>query len=101
MPQKLKDELAVLPRMKLCARRSEGNCEGRITWEHALIYASKQVQESFAIIPLCVYHHLGKGLNKELNVALALSQATDWDLQRYPKSDWKQKRKYLLKKYNL
>lgn len=100
IPPKIRAELATLPRMKLCARRLEGGCSGRITWEHALIYAGKQVQEVWAILGLCDHHHLGSGLDKEKNHALALAQATPEDLAKYPRSDWVQKKKYLLEKYS-
>lgn len=87
IPKKLKSELANEPYYKKCARASE-QCQGRITWEHALIYAGKQVNERWAIIPLCVYHHLGVGLNKRENIKIALSRATKEDLSKYPKQSW-------------
>lgn len=54
IPQKLRDELAADPYYKTCARKS-GECSGRITWEHAVIYAGRQVNERWAIVPLCLY----------------------------------------------
>lgn len=85
MPKKLREELAELP--QVCARRGE-DCEGRITWEHALLYANKSVQEPWAIIFLCEYHHLGAGLNKRWNIRKALSQATAEDLKKFPRQTW-------------
>lgn len=81
-----------------CARRS-GQCEGRITWEHALIYAGKQVNEPWAIVPLCEHHHLYGGMVKEINEWLALSRATPEDLAKYPRANWKVKIEYLVKKF--
>jgi len=82
----------------VCARKGS-DCSGRNTKEHALIYQGRQVQDYFAVIDLCWYHHLGKGLNKEYNRYLALMRATDEDLDKYPKSDFKQMKKYLIEKY--
>jgi len=75
------------------------SCDGRITWEHALKYAGKQVQERFAIIPLCWYHHLGAGLNKRFNEYCALLRATASDFAKYPKANWPQLFEALQKAY--
>lgn len=92
IPKSLRDELAHDPYYKQCARRSS-QCDGRITWEHALIYAGKQVQERFAIIPLCWYHHLGAGMVKWVNELIALRRATPEDFARYPRANWDKKLK--------
>lgn len=99
IPPTVRSTLESLPRMKLCARRLEGGCGGCITWEHSLIYAGRQVQETWSIIGLCVFHHLGPGLEKEKNVAIALIQATPEDLAKYPRADWPDRRSRLIKKY--
>lgn len=92
IPPKLKAELAADPEYKLCVLGDtfpDGmNCSGRITWEHAILYAGKQVQERWAIIPLCVYHHLGNGLNKRWNKQYAMSRATEEDKKKYPRLNW-------------
>jgi hypothetical protein len=82
-----------------CAREN-AVCAGRITWEHAIIWAGKQVNEVWAIIPLCHYHHQGGGLDKDKNRYLALKRATDADLAKYPKRNWKQELEYLKQKYD-
>lgn len=87
IPKKLRAQLAADPEYQVCARRSS-ECEGRITWEHALTYAGKQIQERFAIIPLCWYHHLGAGLDKRWNMKLAMSRATNADKVKYPRLLW-------------
>lgn len=85
IPPKLKNEILADPYYKTCARKSP-DCDGRITWEHAIIYAGRQLNEKWAIVPLCAYHHSvdyhqdGPGLNKEMNVWIALNQATDLEL---------------------
>lgn len=101
IPDKLKRELKDDPYYKTCARFKEKTCKGRITFEHAFIYAGRQINEKWAIIPLCEYHHAvglyqdNGDLNKELNQMLALRRATDEDLLKYPKKDWAQVLKYL------
>ena len=88
IPQKLRKEIADDPFMWVCIRKNE-DCAGRITWEHAFIYAGKQVNEKWAIVPLCYYHHLGKGLDKRFNQKVALSRATPEDLAKYPRKNWR------------
>lgn len=87
IPPALRARLAEDPYMKACARHSP-DCRGRVTWEHALTYAGKQVQEAWAIVPLCEWHHLGAGLNKQINIRLALSRATPEQLLKYERADW-------------
>lgn len=108
---KVKEQLELEP--QICARKNDGNCKGRITWEHTLIYAGKQIDEVWAIIKLCEYHHdvntqQGNGdLNKEKNVWIALNRATDKELEKYSKVvNYKQERErlngiYLKRKPNI
>ncbi|MCL5666990.1 MAG: hypothetical protein M1383_04445 [Patescibacteria group bacterium] len=70
-----------------------------IEWEHAFIYGGQQVNEKWAIIPLCWYVHRGPGLDKNINRLLALRRATADDLQKYPRSNWMQQKLYLEKQY--
>jgi hypothetical protein len=88
MPKKLRAELSNDPEYGVCMRLGN-DCAGRITWEHALTYAGKQIQARFAILPLCEYHHLGKGLDKKWNKERAMSRATAEDKLKYPKLRWK------------
>ena len=88
IPEKLREELANDPYYQVCARLKDGDCEGRITWEHAWIYAGKQIQERWAIIPLCWHHHLGAGLEKPKNQYIALMRATPAELAKYPNKNW-------------
>jgi hypothetical protein len=89
IPSKLRRELSADPYYRVCARANE-DCAGRITWEHAIMYAGKQVQERWAIIPLCYHHHLGEGLVKSVNILLAMSRATKEDKLKYPRLKWAQ-----------
>ena len=67
------------------------NCEGRLTWEHTLIYGGQQIDEAWAIIKICEWHHSvnkhqdGGGLDKEKNVWVALNRATNEELIKYSK----------------
>jgi hypothetical protein len=88
MPLKLRKELSEDSEYKKCFRAGS-ECAGRITWEHALTYAGRQIQKRFAIIPLCVFHHLGEGLDKRWNVDCAMSRATEEDKKEFPILPWK------------
>lgn len=66
-----------------CMRAEEGNCQGRVTKEHAIIYAGKQLQEEWAILDICEFHHgvnnfQDRGdLDKEKHVWIALNRAPE------------------------
>lgn len=88
MPLKLRAECAADPSYRLCARNEalhDHECQGDpirgangrvIEWEHALYFAGKQLQEKFAIVPLCWWAHRGPGMNKNLAEWIALNRAT-------------------------
>lgn len=92
------------PFYRTCARYSQ-QCEGRITFEHAVIYAGRQVQEEWAIIPLCAFHHAvdqfqdGGDLKKDLNLMIALMRATEEDFAKYPRNTWAQQLRGLIATY--
>jgi hypothetical protein len=77
---------------KYCLTHKLDLCSCFSEWEHAFIYAGKQINEKWAIIPLCVYHHLGEGLVKNENQRIALERATPEDLAKYPNFDWEKRR---------
>ena len=56
IPQKLKNELSSDKFYSKCCLQSS-DCQGRIEWHHNLIFAGKQVNEPFCILPLCHWHH--------------------------------------------
>ena len=87
MPLKLRKDLSNDSDYKFCMRASS-ECRGRITWEHALMYAGKQIQERFAVLSLCEFHHLYAGLNKKWNKDFAMSRATEEDKKKYPRLKW-------------
>lgn len=88
----------ILRERPFCERNEalgDHQCQGRSTMEHAWIHQGKQITEKWAIIRLCEWAHLGKGLNKRINEWLALRHATPEDLKKYPGKDWEQIKKYL------
>lgn len=87
IPIKLHQQLATDPEYRVCSRAGSA-CKGRMTWEHAILYAGKQVQEKWAILPLCFYHHLGAGLDKRWNINYAMSRAKKQDRLNYPRLKW-------------
>jgi len=106
IPPKLREQMANDPYYKKCARIMDGGCDGSITWEHALIFAGRQVNEPWAIIPICEYHHAvgkhqdGGNLLKEKNVWIALNRATDEQLSAVSKAiNYKNMRERLNKIY--
>ena len=92
--KKIKDTINTDPFYETCARLSEGDCKGRITMEHALIYAGRQIDEVFAIIPICAFHHEvdqyagGGGMNKKKHEWIAISRMTQDDRIKYSRMDW-------------
>lgn len=103
--KKVKDK--ILKRKQVCARRMiDGGCDGRLTYDHSLIFGGRQIDEAWAIVILCEKHHAvnkyqdGGDLNKEKNVWIALNQATDEELKQYSKAiDYIALRKRLNGKY--
>lgn len=105
-PKKTYEE--ILKERPACERKVIFNdhvCQGRSTMEHAFIYAGRQIIDKWAIIRLCAYAHgvdefQDRGiLDKGKNQLIALSHATDKDLAKYPKADWKTLQSNLQKKY--
>lgn len=96
VPKKLRKQWAeeyLLGIKRVCMRASEGNCAGRITKEHAIIYAGKQLQEEWAILDICEFHHgvnnfQDRGyLNKEKHVWIALNRAPEGRLIELSKGE--------------
>jgi len=93
MPPKLRKEMHKDPFYDVCIHeRYRGLIgDGPLTWEHAIIYARKQVQEKWAIVPCRQsFNNDVSGIDKDFNRYVALCRATEADLAKYPKRDWKQ-----------
>jgi len=96
----------LLDEPKICCREDEGDCAGRLTLDHTLIFAGKQINEAWAIVWLCAFHHAvdeyqdGGDFNREKTVWVALNRATDEELLKYSKLvNYINKRNQLNKKY--
>lgn len=86
----------VLSRPQICARRNN-ECSGRITIEHSF---GRKIEASWNCVLLCWYHHLGGGMNKEINKHLAYQQATDEELMKFKLgTQMVQEKNYLKTKY--
>lgn len=110
MSAALRAELEQDPEYTRCALKDIsdilGQCGGRVTREHALIYAGKKIQERWAIIPLCARHHAvdqyqdAGTMVKQRNIWVALNRATDSELAAISKvTDYRWERERLNKEY--
>ena len=103
IPPKLRAEMDKDPFMHRCIYEDIGKgeeCDGRVEWEHAFTYRV-QINEAWAIVPVCTYHHRGKGLDKAYNQFRAIIRANVDDLvARMPKTNWRQIDSYLRGKYS-
>jgi len=86
IPPKLKEEMATDPFYEKCC--IGGDCAGRIEWHHALIYAGRQINEKWAILPACHKHHAEVSKYDREFKRIAVSRATDEELLKYPKAKW-------------
>lgn len=96
MSPQLRKEVGEDPEYTRCALSGMisqfGACGGRVTREHALIFAGKKVQEKYAIIPCCAAHHGVDSFQdapttapKEVRVWVALNRATGDELRSISK----------------
>jgi len=112
IPLSLRKKIAALPFMGKCVYKSLHEpiwralgvppcaCEGKVEWEHAFSYGKHQINEIWAIIPVCSCHHRGEGLNKRIHEWIALERADIDDLEsRMPRFDWRQRRDYFRKHF--
>lgn len=104
IPLPIKRQLERDPFMKRCIYHDIGRgheCANQFggivipTWEHAWIYANNKVQEWWAILPVCWYHHQGGGMDKDYHRYRSILRAPLIGLIKYPLIDWVQKAKYL------
>ena len=111
VPQKLRKQWSMedlLGIQRICMRADEGNCTGRLTKEHAFYYAGKQLQEDWAILDLCAYHHEvdefqdSGGVDKEKHLWIALNRAPEARLKELGKAvDYLALRNHLNAKYGI
>ena len=65
-----------------------------VEYHHAVIYGGRQLNERWAILPLCHEHH-GSKEGRDWAELLAITRMTWEDREKYPKYDWLQRAKYL------
>jgi len=105
IPSKMRQELEQLPRMARCTlapfQSLYGACSGRIRnpeWHHVWTYGGPQINEIWAILAGCTHHHEQVKKDKKVKEAferISLELATEKDLEKYPKKDWRQIKRYL------
>ena len=86
--------MALNPFYQRCALEGKHGhvCRGRVTWEHALIFAGRKIQKPWSIIPLCAkahevdYFQDAHTMSKEMNVWVALNMATPEELKEVSKA---------------
>jgi protein involved in ribonucleotide reduction len=89
IPPKLKEDMANDAYYKKCCI-ADWNCNGNIEWHHNFIYAGRQQNHKWCILPLCHTHHMkaeNKQIKSELDMIM-ISRATPEELAEYPKRKW-------------
>ena len=92
IPEQLREEMSNDPYYTKCCLSYTNNCEGRIEWHHNFIYAGRQQNHKWCILPLCHGHHLRADTKtiKPLLDRIMIDRATSEDLAEYPKRKWSQ-----------
>lgn len=86
IPIELREEMSQDPYMSTCCMAGIGDCVGRIEWHHNLIFAGRQVNEKWCILPLCKRHHDNIDGGKAICNWIMLNRATDEELKPYCKA---------------
>ena len=91
IPPAIREELMDDAFMTLCALDGF-ECEGRIQWHHAFTYAGKRVNEVWALIPLCEWHHSHESQWKQSINALIVERIHHFAAEasfkeKYPRSN--------------
>lgn len=98
IPKNIKKQLENDPFMRKCVYTGETN---DITWEHCWVYAGRQINEVWAIVPLARRlntSHPPKEV-KDYCRWISLMRAKPSDLAKYPKKNWEQEKKHLDNKF--
>jgi hypothetical protein len=102
IPPKLRAEIALDPFYQRCCITGAWSRNTKIDWHHNLLFAGKQVQAKFAILPLAREVHDNIVLHKEKCDWIMLNRATDEQLKKYSRAaDLFAKRDRLNKKYGI
>lgn len=94
IPKELRDKIANDPFMQKCCYTGEIK---DVSWEHCWIYAGQQINESWAIVPLARRLNTSAMPVEIKNYCrwISLMRASKADLEKYPKKDWRQEKRYL------
>jgi len=87
IPLKMRKEMADDPFYSVCVHESV-QCGGRIEFDHVFIYAGKQVNEKWAILPTCREHHVHITQFRKESERIAVARATPEELSKYPRKNW-------------
>jgi len=100
IPLKLKQEMGEDPFYKQCC--ITGQRDEKIEFHHNFIWAGKQLNEKWCILPLSKSIHDQINTFKDQCDCVMLNRASDETLKKYSKAvDLIRKRNYLNKKYGL
>ena len=89
IPIKLRKEMSEDEYYDNCCMQGDLDCVGHIEWHHGLIYAGRQVNRKFAILPLCQKHHRDID-NRDQKIKInriMLNRATEEELMEFSKSE--------------
>lgn len=101
IPKAINEQMNRDPFMKRCCLRDD-ECSERIERHHSITFCSKRLNEAWAILPVCSYHHRVEA-RYDIGIKLlwiALNRATDQELIRISKAiDYLELKKRLNKIY--
>lgn len=94
IPKKIREAQNKDPQFTDCMLKAYPGhvCGGRLTREHAIIYAGKRLQVPWSIICICAKGHAvdeyqdAGTMKKEMNVWVALNRATEGELRAISKA---------------
>ena len=91
IPTDMREQLADDPFMQRCIMSVGMFCSGRVQWHHAFTYAGRRINEIWALIPLCEWHHSREGTIRHIIDHFVVRRikdfrATDDFRAKYPKS---------------
>ena len=103
IPKKIRERLSKDPFMEKCIACGKTPVE----WNHAIIYAGKQSNNWYAIVPLCTSCHRGNNGDimpyaKYLSELIAIKRGMSEIYKDMPRIDWFRRKQYLedkLKKF--
>lgn len=98
LSEKLRLDFTADPNYAFCALR-DGQCSSKVEWHHVFTYAGRQINERWAIVPACQYHHRNVSKYGDCFKLVALLRATDEELAKYPKFDFPALRFSLMMRY--